>query len=83
MPRRRLSPILTGLVLVSLLANLAPASPSGAADMGQYSAYGRFAIYVSVTDNPLGPFEAVSSSPAASRPFVGDFDGDGHDDIFW
>ncbi|NLV56718.1 MAG: family 43 glycosylhydrolase, partial [Acidimicrobiales bacterium] len=28
-----------------------------------YSSYGRFAIYASVADNPLGPFRAASSRP--------------------
>jgi hypothetical protein len=32
------------------------------ANPGQHTSYGRFAIHVSVADNPLGPFRPVSSS---------------------
>ena len=39
---------------------------------GQYSAYGRFAIYVSTASNPLGPFTAVSSSPIVTTSVASD-----------
>lgn len=36
------------------------------ANPGRYTSYGRFAIYVAVADNPMGPFRAASSSPIVS-----------------
>ncbi|HEV7721956.1 MAG TPA: family 43 glycosylhydrolase [Iamia sp.] len=36
------------------------------ANPGSYTSYGRFAIYVAIADNPMGPFRAASSSPIVS-----------------
>ena len=47
-----------------------------------YSPYGRFAIYASVADNPLGPFRAASSSPIVSTNSTLDVAGAIDPDVF-